>query len=109
MDFITIYVEQADASFKEIEIPTGIGLSLMEVLKGEGYPIEATCGGMALCATCHLEILEGFENLHEEADEELDMLDNLPNLTDRSRLACQLKIADSLDGIRFRIKGDADA
>lgn len=106
-DSITIYIEQEDSLFQPLEIPLGVELSLMEVLKGEGYPIEATCGGMALCATCHIEVLEGFDDLHEESDEELDMLDSLPNLTDESRLSCQLKIAPELNGIKLRIKGDS--
>ncbi|MEX0813803.1 MAG: 2Fe-2S iron-sulfur cluster-binding protein [Chitinophagales bacterium] len=108
-DSIKVYIENADDAFTELEIPLGIELSLMEVLKGEGYPIEATCDGMALCATCHIEVLEGFDKLHEESDEELDMLDSLPNLCDTSRLSCQLKIQPELDGLKIRIKGDADA
>lgn len=107
-DSIKVYIEQDGNSFNELEIPLGIELSLMEILKGEGYPIEATCGGMALCATCHIEVLEGFDGLHEESDEELDMIDSLPNFTDTSRLSCQLKISTELDGLKFRIKGDSD-
>lgn len=108
-DIITIHIEEENGSYTPMEIPLGIEMSLMEILKGEGYPIKATCGGMALCATCHIEVLEGFDDLHEESDEELDMLDSLPNMTDTSRLSCQLKISEDLDGLKFRIKGDADA
>jgi 2Fe-2S ferredoxin len=67
-------------------------MNLMEVLKGEGYPILATCGGMALCGTCHVLILEGFDHLPPRTDEELDMLDTLPETFDNSRLSCQIKV-----------------
>jgi 2Fe-2S ferredoxin len=53
---IKVFVQHPDGKEDEVEIPLGVSLSLMEVLKGEGYPIEATCGGMALCATCRVEV-----------------------------------------------------
>lgn len=100
---VTIRVKEADGSIREICAPTDMSLSLMELLKGEGYPIEATCGGMALCATCHIEVLEGIEKLHPKEDAELDMLDTLPEILDGSRLACQIKIHEETDGILLRL------
>lgn len=105
MDIITIYVEEEDGSRTPIEVPTDVNLNLMEVLKGSDYPIKATCGGMALCATCHIEVLEG-DDFKEASDVELDQLDMLPITTDTSRLACQIKIRDELDGLVLRILGD---
>jgi 2Fe-2S ferredoxin len=102
-----VKVEVLDSSFKsEIhEFPTDVNLSLMEALKASGYPIEATCGGMALCATCQVEILEGMDQLPEPKEAELDMLDTLPILLDGSRLACQIRVNDSINGIKLRIIG----
>jgi len=105
-NIITVHVEEADGSFSPIAIPTDMGINLMEALKGSGYPIEATCGGMALCATCHIEVVEGQNALPEESDDELDMLDTIPNLTDNSRLSCQLRPNEALDGLKLRILGD---
>lgn len=102
---ITIFVEEEDGSRTPIETPTDMGLSLMEVLKGSGYPIDATCGGMALCATCHIEVLED-PGLHEAQDAELDMLDTVPNLRDASRLSCQIRPENAFDGLVVRILGD---
>lgn len=96
-------VRQEDGSLREIEVPTDMNLNLMEVLKASDYDIEAACGGMALCATCHIEILEGFENLGERTDAELDMLDTLPAVLDRSRLACQIKISKALQNAVIRL------
>ncbi|HEY0740569.1 MAG TPA: 2Fe-2S iron-sulfur cluster-binding protein [Chryseosolibacter sp.] len=96
-------VRQEDGSLREIEVPTDMNLNLMEVLKASDYDIEAACGGMALCATCHIEVLEGFENLGERTDAELDMLDTLPAVLDRSRLACQVKISEALQNAVIRL------
>lgn len=100
---ITIHVEQATGERRAIEIPTDIQLTLMEVLKAAEYPIQATCGGMALCATCHVEVVEGDESYKEATDPELEMLDTLPEVTDASRLACQMPIQEAMDGLVVRI------
>ena len=100
---IHIAVENQHGETQHLEIPDGINLSLMEVLKASEYDIMATCGGMALCATCHIEVLEGMENLSTLSDTELDMLDTLPDAATNSRLACQIRLNPSLDGLKIRI------
>lgn len=102
---INITVEDRNGERKQLEIPDDISLSLMEVLKASEYHILATCGGMALCATCHVQVLEGGERLGNANDQELDMLDTLPDAGSDSRLACQLRIDESMDGAVFRILG----
>lgn len=101
-------VEDRDGSQKELEAPDDMGLSLMEMLKAFEYDIMATCGGMALCATCHVKFAKGMENLPEKNDAEWDMLDTLPDADDTSRLACQLRVDDSLENTVFRICGDLE-
>lgn len=104
---ITFFVAEANGEQTPITVPDDMGLSLMEVLKGSDYPILATCGGMALCATCHIELLEGDAN--EATDDELDMLDTLFNATEKSRLSCQIKIAHLSDGALIRLRGESNA
>ncbi|KGE13599.1 2Fe-2S iron-sulfur cluster-binding protein [Sphingobacterium deserti] len=104
-NIISITIEDRDGSVREIEIPTDINLSLMEILKASEYDILATCGGMALCATCHVQITEGLDALHEPSDQELDMLDTLPDADDESRLACQLRLGNHNQGLKLVIKG----
>ena len=87
-----------------VEVPGEINLTLMEVLKASDYSIEATCGGMALCATCYVEVLEGGQQLEEPAGPELDMLDTLPSVTPGSRLACQIRISPRLQNAVLRLK-----
>jgi 2Fe-2S ferredoxin len=100
---VKFHVKETDGALREIEVPTDMNLNLMEVLKASEYEIEAACGGMALCATCHIEVLKGFENLGERTDAELDMLDTLPMVLDHSRLACQIKVTDALQNAVVRL------
>ncbi len=106
MSDIKVNVQNSDGSLTTLEAPTDMGLSLMEFLKGNEYDILATCGGMALCATCHVSVVNGFDALHPISDDEYAMLDTLPNITDTSRLACQLKLNPGMEGIIVKILGD---
>lgn len=106
MSEIKINIQNPDNSVTSLEAPTDMGLSLMEFLKASDYDIMATCGGMALCATCHVEVLSGFDKLPSISDDEYAMLDTLPNITDTSRLSCQLKLAPELDNVTLKIMGD---
>ena len=98
MTDVRIYVQEAAGQRRELEAPTDMGLSVMEVLKASGYDIQATCGGMALCATCHVEVLAG-PPLPEPNDAELDMLETLPVVYEGSRLSCQLRLTPDSDGL----------
>ena len=68
MELVSIRVKDFDGTENTIEIPSGINLSLMEALKATGYALQATCGGMALCATCHVNISKGLEKLSPPGD-----------------------------------------
>jgi 2Fe-2S ferredoxin len=103
-NLISISVEARNGSVRTLEVPTDINLSLMEVLKASEYDIAATCGGMALCATCHIEIVNGENQLNEPTSAELDMLDTLPAITANSRLACQIRIRRELAGLSVKLK-----
>lgn len=89
--------------YQRIEVPEEINLNLMEVLKASEFHIPATCGGMALCATCQVEVTSGIEKLPPPTEIEMDMLDQLPGCTARSRLACQIKIDENLSGTVFNL------
>lgn len=100
---ITIFVEQEDGQVVPLEAPVDMGLSLMELLKANEYDVLATCGGMALCATCCVDVLEGETALPEMSDDEYAMLDTLPDLLPNSRLACQLKLSPQMDRLKVRL------
>lgn len=102
MEEITVYIAGENGEDRALQIPLGVSMSLMEALKAYDEPIEATCGGMALCATCHIQVLDGkVEQTGEHTDDELDMLESLPDYTDNCRLSCQIPVSEALDGIRI--------
>lgn len=103
---IKITIEDRNGSRQLIEVPDDMNLSLMEALKAYEYSILATCGGMALCATCRVEVLEGKDKLPPMSDAELDMLDTLPDATMNTRLACQLRVNEELENSVFRISSE---
>lgn len=75
---ITVRIQNPDGSINTLEGPTDMGLSLMELLKAYEYDVLATCGGMALCATCCIDVLEGDDVLPIMNDDEYNMIDTLP-------------------------------
>jgi ferredoxin len=101
---IDISIEGQNGERRVLEVPEDMGLNLMEVLKAYEYDIQATCGGMALCATCHIEVLEGAEKLGEINDNEMATLDTLPDADMQSRLACQLRPDSKMNGLVIRLK-----
>ena len=105
MNEIIVTVVEPNGERTPLNVPTDMGLSLMEILKASEYPIQATCGGMALCATCHVEVLDGPE-LREPSDDEAYMLESLPTSTSRSRLSCQIKVTQAIDGLVVRIAAE---
>lgn len=87
-----------------MDVPNDIGINLMELLKGEEYEtIEGTCGGMALCATCHVKVKNAKPLLTHPSNDELDMLETLPFIFDNSRLACQIKLDDKISQLTIEI------
>jgi|SRR5690606_14289783 len=102
-NIIEINIEDRNGDIQTLAIPTDVNLSLMEILRAADYEILATCGGMALCATCHVEIKAGNENLAPAEDQELDMLDTLPDANSNSRLACQLRLTNDNQGLSLKI------
>jgi 2Fe-2S ferredoxin len=78
------------------------GLTVMEGARDNNIPgIEADCGGACACSTCHVYVhADWVEKLPGKDDMETDMLDFAyePDET-RSRLTCQLKVTDALDGL----------
>lgn len=104
-NIIEIEVEDRDGTIALVAAPTDVNLSLMEILKASSYDVLATCGGMALCATCHVQIKSGGEHLREPEDQELDMLDTLPDADDESRLACQIRLTNENNLLSIKIKG----
>jgi len=74
----------------------------MEVCKSYELPVEGICGGMALCASCHVYV-ESDHELPEASTDEEDMLDQAFFVKNNSRLGCQIKMRDEIDGLVVRL------
>jgi ferredoxin, 2Fe-2S len=91
---------QQDGSMESFDVPAG--MSVMEAALECGVNgIVAECGGNAICATCHVYVdPEQLTRLPEPRIDEDAMLDNTASpREDNSRLSCQLKVNDELDGL----------
>ena len=78
-----------------------VGMTLMEVaIKNDIQAISADCGGACACATCHVYVRQDWQGKTGQANDlEEDMLDFAVHVKDNSRLSCQIKVTDDLDGI----------
>jgi len=85
-----------------LETPTDMALNIMELCKAYELPVKGTCGGMALCSTCHVYV-ESAHSLPEAGTDEEDMLDQAFFVKPNSRLGCQLKITPELHGLILRL------
>lgn len=93
------YIEH-NGTKHEVDVPTG--LTVMEGARDNNIPgIEADCGGACACSTCHVYVDPDWVGKLPPRDPmEEDMLDFAwePDMA-RSRLTCQLKVTDDLDGL----------
>ena len=99
---ITVTVTDREGAQHTLEAPTDMALNVMELCRASELPVEGTCGGMALCASCHVYV-ESEHSLPEMSGDEEDMLDQAFYVEDNSRLGCQLKLVESLDGLHVRL------
>lgn len=81
------------------------GMTVMEVAKKHLIAgIEAECGGACACATCHVYVDPAWKDKTGKAESmEEDMLDFAFDVREESRLSCQIKVTDALDGLVLRI------
>jgi 2Fe-2S ferredoxin len=96
-----VFIER-DGNRKEVEAP--LGLSLLEIAHRNNIDIEGACEGSLACSTCHVIVEpEWFDLLPEPTEDEEDMLDLALGLTETSRLGCQIKMTEELDGLTVRL------
>ena len=96
------YVEHGG---KEHVVEVANGLTVMEGARDNNIPgIEADCGGACACSTCHVYVDPAWvEKLPAKDDMEEDMLDFAYDIQPGSRLSCQIKVSDDLDGLVVRV------
>ena len=81
------------------------GMTVMETAKKNLIAgIEADCGGACACATCHVFVDDAWlEKTGKPQQMEEDMLDFAFDVRPNSRLSCQIKVSDALDGLVVRV------
>ncbi len=82
-------------------VDADVGSTVMEAAIRNAIPgIEAECGGACACATCHVYVDEAWrEKVGDPTPMEEDMLDFGYDVRPNSRLSCQIKIVEELDGL----------
>lgn len=71
--------------------------SLLQIALSADVPVNHACGGVGVCGTCHVIVLEGEAGLAPADETEEDQLDNVMGLTRTSRLACQAVATGAAD------------
>ena len=91
--------KQPDGTTTTVEAAAGV--TVMEAAKINLVPgIEAECGGACACATCHVYVDPAWtEKTGKPSEMEEDMLDFAFDVRETSRLSCQVKVTDDLDGL----------
>ncbi|CAN7729221.1 2Fe-2S iron-sulfur cluster-binding protein [Variovorax sp. LjRoot290] len=96
----TIRFIMADGSERDVQAP--VGHTAMQVATGAGLSgIIAECGGSAMCATCHVYVDDAWTaRLPEALSNEREMLEcTAAERRANSRLSCQIRLDDALDGL----------
>ncbi|AFX99188.1 ferredoxin [Candidatus Endolissoclinum faulkneri L2] len=97
-----IYVIDREGSEHALEaIP---GWRIMEIIRDSGLPITAECGGACACATCHIYVdPEWWDKLEPRNEEENNTLDLAFDVSEYSRLSCQILFNENLDGLKMTL------
>ena len=97
-NIISIKVIDRSKKAHHLSAPTDMNMNLMELCKSYDLPVEGTCGGMAMCASCQIYILTDHVEISRNEDEQA-MLDEAWAVKQNSRLGCQIQVSESLDGL----------
>ena len=98
-----LVIVNTDGAESEVEVSNGF--SVMEAIRDNGFDeLLALCGGCCSCATCHVHVDPAFaDKLPKMSEDENDLLDSSDHRDERSRLSCQIKMSDALDGLKVTI------
>lgn len=100
---VKIHVSDRAGAAQSVEAECGI--SLMEAIRDNGFDeLLALCGGCCSCATCHIYVDPNFVGaIMPMNEDENDLLDSSNHRNEQSRLACQITLTETLDGLAVRI------
>lgn len=97
-------IHVTDRAGESLEVEGRTGVSVMETLRELDNGVEALCGGMCSCATCHCYVDSAWSGrLPPRSDEEDELLSELEYVRENSRLTCQLQFSEELDGLTLTV------
>jgi 2Fe-2S ferredoxin len=102
---ILIKITDREGTIHEVQAPTDMNLNIMELVRMYELAPEGTigiCGGMAMCASCQCYVLNDIE-IPEKGDDEEAMLSEAFNVKPNSRLGCQIRITEKLEGLAIEL------
>jgi ferredoxin, 2Fe-2S len=106
MEALHIIVTDRDGHTHTLEALEG--WRVMEIIRDNGLPIKAECGGACACATCHVYVDEEWlAKLPDMRDDEEEMLDEAMEVESNSRLSCQLLMSEALNGLKVTLAPEA--
>lgn len=100
---VTVHMVDADGNLQTLKVEAGF--SLMEAARQNGVEgIVAECGGACSCATCHVYVDEGWQPKIAAPDStEAAMLEFAEGRQANSRLSCQIRLTEALDGLKVTV------
>lgn len=103
----TVKITYVEPDGTEKIVDAEIGKNLMDIAHDNDIELEGACGGELACSTCHLIFeQEIYDRLPEKEEEEDDMLDLAFEVTETSRLGCQILAREDMEGMTVRIPDD---
>lgn len=103
---INLKITDRNGTLHEVVAPTDMSMNLMEVLRSYELAEEGTigvCGGMAMCASCRVNIISGAEKLKPMEDEEEAMIAEVQSQIGNCRLGCQIPITEEIEGLEVEM------
>ena len=92
-----------DRKEQAVEVEAQTGISIMENIRDLDNSVDAICGGLCSCATCHVFVDPAWvDKLPPRSGEEAVLLGDLSTFDEnRSRLSCQLTMTEDIDGLKL--------
>ena len=96
-----IKITYIDSQGQSRTVSADAGSTVMETALKNSVPgIDAECGGACACATCHVYVDPAWVAKVGKAESmEEDMLDFAFDVRPTSRLSCQIRVTEALDGL----------
>ena len=99
---IKIHLIDREGELHTLIAPTDMQMNLMEICKAYDLPVNGTCGGMAMCASCQCYVHSSHQLPEKTADEEA-MLSEAFHVQPNSRLGCQIQINNQMEGLEVEL------